>query len=168
MPAELSATEGHHAFLEAKYGLGGVLASLPALWVNHPNRAADATYKPMQLVVAARCGLSVPETLITNEAPAVRDFAQRGRTVTKLLDSSTIAEEGRRKLAYTNLVDEDALADLRGLEVTPHQFQRWVPKAYEARLIVIDKITAAAIHAGNASSYVDWRSRSTHGAHNRP
>jgi len=30
-PPELSGAERHHAFLEAKYGLGGVLSSLPVL-----------------------------------------------------------------------------------------------------------------------------------------
>lgn len=65
-PPELSGAERQHAFLEAKYGLGGVLSSLPVLWVNHPARAAAAS-KPVQLSTAACCGLTVPDTLITNE-----------------------------------------------------------------------------------------------------
>jgi len=72
--SELSGAESHHAFLEAKYGLGGILSSLPVLWVNHPARAAAAS-KPVQLATAARCGLTVPGTLITNELGAVRRFA---------------------------------------------------------------------------------------------
>lgn len=79
-PAELSGAERHHAFLEAKYGLGGVLSSLTALWVNHPARAAAAS-KPVQLATAAWCGLTVPDTLITNEPDAMRRFAQKGPTV---------------------------------------------------------------------------------------
>ncbi|MGH3593405.1 MAG: MvdC/MvdD family ATP grasp protein, partial [Pseudonocardiaceae bacterium] len=42
MPPELSSAEAHHARVEAKYGLGGVLASLPVLWCNHPARVADS------------------------------------------------------------------------------------------------------------------------------
>jgi hypothetical protein len=45
-PPELSDAERQHAFLEAKYGLGGVLSSLPVLWVNHPARVAAAS-KPV-------------------------------------------------------------------------------------------------------------------------
>lgn len=45
--------------------VGGVLSALPALWVNHPPRIADAAYQPLQLVHATRCGLTVPPTLIT-------------------------------------------------------------------------------------------------------
>ena len=44
-PAALSGAKRHHAFMEAKFGLGGVLSSLPVLWVNHPARVA-AAYSP--------------------------------------------------------------------------------------------------------------------------
>jgi len=157
-PPELSPSERAHANLEAKYGLGGVLSSLPVLWVNHPARLADAAYKPVQLVAARRCGLTVPDTLITQDPEAVREFAAGATTVTKILGANTILEEGVRKVAFTRIVDESDLADLRGIDVTTHLFQRWVPKVYEARVIVIgEHVTAAAIHAGSAESYVDWR-----------
>lgn len=114
-PSGLSAAERAHANLEAKYGLGGVLASLVALWVNHPARLVDAAYKPVQLVTA-------------------------------------------HKVAFTRLIGDAELADLQGVDVTTHFFQRWVPKAYEARMIVIgDHITTAAIRAGSAAGYIDWR-----------
>jgi hypothetical protein len=82
-PDELSATERHWAMGEAKLGIGGILASLSARWVNSPNR--NAAYKPHQLVVAARCGLAVTDTLITNVAEAVRRFAEPGATIGKTL-----------------------------------------------------------------------------------
>lgn len=121
MPAGLSPVERHHCLREAKYGLGGVLASLPVLWVNHPSRLADAAYKPVQLVRAHECGLSVPETVVTNEPESVCSFAAAGRTVTKV--------------------------------------QRWVPKSFEVRVVVIDdRLTAVKIKAGSPDSSVDWRS----------
>jgi hypothetical protein len=43
MPPELSPSEAHHARVEAKYGLGGVLASLPVLWCNHPSTSYRRT-----------------------------------------------------------------------------------------------------------------------------
>lgn len=159
MPDELSSAERHHAFLEAKYGLGGVLSSLPALWVNHPARLADASYKPVQLVWAHGCGLTVPDTTITNEADTVSEFAHAGRTITKLLGSNTISEEGTRKFSWTRVLGDDDLADLRGIEATTHMVQRWVPKSFEVRVIIIgDHLTAVAIYASNTASYVDWRS----------
>jgi ATP-grasp ribosomal peptide maturase len=158
MPDALSSAERHHAFMEAKYGLGGVLASLPVLWVNHPGRIADAAYKPVQLARASACGLAVPDTLVTNEPSSVRTFAGQGKTITKLLGASSIREEGRRKIGFTRVVDDSDLDDLRGVDVTSHCFQRWVPKSFEARVTVIgDQVTTAAIHAGSAAGYVDWR-----------
>lgn len=157
-PAELSVAARHHAFMEAKYGLGGVLASLPVLWVNHPARAAGAAYKPIQLATASRSGLGVPDTMITNEPSAVRSFVSRRKTITKLLGASSIYEQGQRKVGFTRLVDETDLADLRGLEVTTHCFQSWVPKSFETRVIVVgETMTAVAIHSGGPSSYIDWR-----------
>ncbi|MQA62956.1 MAG: ATP-grasp ribosomal peptide maturase [Actinophytocola sp.] len=157
-PAEMNAAEVGFANLEAKYGLGGVLTSLPVLWINHPARAADANYKPYQLVTAHRCGLSVADTVITNEQDTVREFAARGRTVTKVLGANTIVEEGGRKLGYTRAVDAADLDDLRGIDQTTHLFQRWAPKVHEARVIVVgDRLTTVAIHASSGAGYVDWR-----------
>jgi ATP-grasp ribosomal peptide maturase len=156
-PGELSPAERAHANLEAKYGLGGVLASLPVLWVNHPGRLADAAYKPVQLVAAHRSGLAVPDTLITQDPHAVRDFVDEGMTVTKILGANTILEDGVRKVAFTRLLTGADLTDLRGIDVTTHMFQRWVPKACDARVIVIgDRITAATIRSRGAG-HVDWR-----------
>lgn len=157
-PKDMSAAERGFANLEAKYGLGGVLTSLPVLWINHPARLADAAYKPVQLALAQRCGLRVADTVITNEARAVVEFAAGGETVTKVLGSNSIVEFGGRKLAYTRVLDAADLDDLRGIDQTTHLFQRWVPKSYEARMVVVgDHLTTIAIHAESAEGHVDWR-----------
>jgi ATP-grasp ribosomal peptide maturase len=154
-PVELSGAERQHAFLEAKYGFGGVLSSLPLLWVNHPARAAAAS-KPVQLSTAARCGLTVPNTLITNEPSAMRRFAEGGATVTKILGANHIAEEGTRKITFTRPLGD--LTDLQGIEATCHLAQRWAPKEFDCRVIAIgNKLFAFAIHAGNATAYIDFR-----------
>jgi ATP-grasp ribosomal peptide maturase len=157
-PDELSAVERQWASNEAKIGLGGVLSSLPVLWVNHPARQADAAVKPVQLVVAARCGLAVPDTLITNREQGVRRFASPRETVTKALAAPAVVESGGRRTAFTHLLEEEDLADLRGVRVTTHQFQEWVPKLYEARVTVVgDRVFVAGIHAGTDATYIDWR-----------
>ncbi len=158
LPVELSATERNWAMSETKLGLGGVLASLPVKWINHPSRNADAAYKPVQLVTAARCGLTVTDTLVTNRPDAVRRFAEAGETVTKAFGAAAIIEDGGRETTFTHRLDAADLDDLRGIEVSAHQFQRWIPKAYESRVIVVgDRLFAAGIHAGSAKSYIDWR-----------
>lgn len=158
-PTSLASEVREHAFLEAKYGLGGVLASLPAVWVNHPSRLADAAYKPVQLVRAHECGLEVPETVLTNEAAAFEEFARRGRTVTKMLGAGSLTYDGVHNVAWTRVLDAADLDDLSGIETTVHLGQRWVPKSFEARVMAIgDRLTAVGIHAGTERAHVDWRS----------
>ncbi len=160
-PAGMSRAEREHAGREAKLGLGGVLSSLPLCWVNHPNRAADAVYKPLQLAVGARCGLTVSRTLISNDPIAVCRFAKDSRTgvVNKALGISRVMEEGVRKIGFTRRLTDERLSDLRGIEVTLHQIQDWVEKDHEARVVVIgDTMFAVGIYAGSEASHTDWRS----------
>jgi ATP-grasp ribosomal peptide maturase len=157
-PEGLSAVERQWASNEAKIGLGGVLSSLPVLWVNHPARQADAAVKPVQLVVAARCGLSVADTLITNNEQSVRRFAARRDIVAKALAAPAVVESGGRRTAFTHVLDQNDLDDLRGVRVATHQFQEWVPKLYEARVTVVrDRVFVAGIHATTEATRVDWR-----------
>ncbi len=51
------------------------MLSLPAKWINYPSALADCEYKPWQLDLAARVGLRVPETVVTNDPDQVRAFA---------------------------------------------------------------------------------------------
>lgn len=157
----LSDAEKSYAHREARLGLGGVLAALPVVWVNHPNRAADAMYKPLQLATAAACGLSVHPTLVTNNPDAARRFATEqgaGNTVCKSFGPNTITEDGALKVAYARRIGSAELVDLGAVATTATQLQRWVEKAYEARVVVVGERTfTILIRAGSARSRVDWR-----------
>lgn len=158
--AQLSEAERRHSAYEAKFGLGGVLWSLPVLWVNHPARQADL-YKPTQLAVAAgRCGLAVPDTLVTNRPERARQFADahQGGIVVKPLGFSSITEAGQRRAVFTHLLTDQDLADLSGVAHTMHLFQAFVNKDYEARLTVVGRqMLAAAIHAASTAARIDFR-----------
>jgi ATP-grasp ribosomal peptide maturase len=157
-PVELTASERQHAHTEAKLGLGGVLMSLPVRWINSPDHAATAGYKPIQLCTAAAAGLAVPATLITNCAPAVRRFTANREVVTKMLGAPSIHEAGGRRVAYTELLTAQLVADLDGIEHTANQFQQWVSKDHEARVIAVgEKLFSVAIYAHSAAAKVDWR-----------
>lgn len=160
LPANLSEPERAHALAEARFGFGGVLGSLETLWVNHPSREADASYKPRELVAAQRCGLTVPRTLITNRPDAVRDFAAEldQPLVTKPLASMYLFEQGLMKAAHTHLLTDEDLADLHGVQATAHLFQEYLSKAYECRITAVgDRLFAVAIHAGSDAARIDWR-----------
>jgi ATP-grasp ribosomal peptide maturase len=159
-PIGMSQPERRHAAWEAKFGLGGVLASLPTLWINHPHREADACYKPVQLAVARRCGFSVPETVVTNDPVGVRSFTGRvgGQIVVKTLSTPAVLEADGITLAHTRRISATDLADLSGVDVTAHLFQEWIDKAYEVRLTAVGRrLFTIAIEADTAAAREDWR-----------
>ncbi|MGH3856229.1 MAG: ATP-grasp ribosomal peptide maturase [Pseudonocardiaceae bacterium] len=159
MPSAMSGPEQRFARAQARVGLGGVLASLPARWINHPSALADCEYKPRQLSLAQEVGLRVPATIVTNVADEVRRFAaEQGDIIVKALAEPIIAEAGSQKSIWTRRVEAPELADLTGLELTTHLFQKWLPKTYEIRLTVVGKRDfAVAIHAHSTAARIDWR-----------
>jgi len=164
LPVELSAGEQQHIRIEGKFGLGGVLLSLPVRWVNRPDLSATACYKPVQLVAAVRAGLTVADTLITNTGRAVHNFVAHhardggGQVVTKMLASNSITETTGRSVAFTRSVGLNDLADLTGIESTTHLFQQRVPKAFDCRVVSIGKnLFGFAIFADSEVSKLDFR-----------
>lgn len=159
LPEGMSGPELRHATAEARCGLAGVLSSLEVLWVNYPARESDAL-KPRQLHVARRCGLRVPDSLVTNKPESVRDFARSvdGALAGKTLAASLLVESGRLQMAYTRRIQPTELDDLAGVNTTLHLFQPFLTKSWEARVTVVgDRVFAAAIHAGSDAAAVDWR-----------
>lgn len=159
MPAAMSGPERRFARAQARVGLGGVLASLPVTWINHPSTLADCEYKPRQLSLARTIGMRTPATIVTNVPEEVRRFAaDQGEIIVKSLAEPIIVEAGSQKAIWTRRVMAAELSDLAGVELTTHLFQQWIPKAYEIRLTVVGKRHfAVAIHAHSDSTRVDWR-----------
>lgn len=159
MPSGMSDPERRFARAQARVGLGGVLASLPVKWINHPSALADCEYKPHQLDLARAMGLRVPATVVTNVPDDVRRFvAEVGDVIVKPLAEPIVAEAGTQQVVWTRRVGAPELSDLGGVELTTHLFQEWVPKAYDVRLTVIGRREfAVAIHAHTEQTRVDWR-----------
>jgi len=140
LPEGMSAVEADYARREAKIGLAGTLLALSdVLWVNRPDLAATAAYRPLQYVVGARVGLRVPRTLISNSSSAVSRFVCSSPTgvVAKPLTTNLIFEDGTYKMGYTHRLTEQDLAELRGVEVTATHVQDWAPKTRECRAVVV-------------------------------
>ncbi|MGH3939999.1 MAG: ATP-grasp ribosomal peptide maturase [Pseudonocardiaceae bacterium] len=159
-PDTLSDADTVLAATEARLGFGGVLGALDTLWVNHPARVATAEYKPIQLQVATRCGLSIPRTLITNDKATAIEFADAtgGPVVCKMLSSLVLSEQGVPHMTYTTQIDPHAM-DTATFAATAHLIQEWVPKKYDARVTMVDrKAFAVAIHSDSERGHLDWRS----------
>ena len=65
------------AINESLCALNGLWHSMDCRWVNPIEADRAAAHKPAQLKLAAECGLAVPDTLVTNEVAAAREFVDR-------------------------------------------------------------------------------------------
>ena len=142
--------------------LNGFLDALhDARWVNDLQRERAAENKQRQLRLAARAGLRVPRTLVTNDAAAVRQFfaETEGQTVAKLLRPTTVSMDASEPFVYTNRVREEDLDDVELLRHSPMVFQELIPKACELRVaFVAGETFAGALDAsGTSRGETDWR-----------
>lgn len=146
---------------ETVAGFGGTLVAQRWRWIDAPGAVADASYKPRQLQVAARSGLRVPRTVITNSGLRAREFARYldRPIVYKTLARGMFTEDSELKIVYTAPVDVDELDD-DAIATCCHLFQEWIPKAHDVRVIVVgDTLFPVAIHSSSKQGRLDWRSR---------
>ncbi len=147
---------------ESAAALEGFLDALhDARWVNDLDRQRDAENKQRQLRLAARAGLHVPRTLVTNDPAAARQFFAEtdGQTVAKLLRPLEISMDAANSFVYTNRIREEDLAGAEALRHSPMVFQELIPKAFELRVAyVAGKTFAGALDAtGTSRGHTDWR-----------
>src|SRR5919107_1535687 len=161
LPAQLDKQLRHASLGETSAAAHGMLASLKAFRVDEVRHIRHAENKQLQLQAARETGLDIPRTLTTNDAAAVRAFAEEcdGRVVTKMLSSFAVYEEGRELVVFTNPVKPEDLADLSGLSLCPMTFQEMIPKALELRTTVVGRRVMSASIDSQASAYAahDWR-----------
>lgn len=145
------------AIAEARWGLGGVLASLPgAVYVNHPWRVRDAETKVTQLQVAARCGFLLVPSMITNDPDTARAFAvEHGPVVYKPVWNLPVrAADGRARTVWVRRVEP---ADLDpSISMTAHLFQREVvEKVADVRTTAVGR-RLFSVRIDGATG-LDWR-----------
>lgn len=150
----LPAQDARFAVTQARYGLGGVLASLPScLYVNHPHRIGDAEFKPSGLAAATAAGFDVPPTLITSCPDAARAFIKRQAPVIyKPLHDPVYLVDGVSSVIKVAEVAPDDIDDC--VAGTAHLFQALVDKTADVRVTVIGRrVFCVRID----SDLLDWR-----------
>lgn len=156
----LDQQDARFAAAQARFGLGGVLTSLPdCLYVNHPNRIGDAEYKPAGLAAAAAAGFSLPPTLITNVPDDARAFIkEHGPVVFKPLSMPVYLVDGKAQTVPVAEVTTDEIDE--SVAGTMHLFQARVEKAADVRVTVMgERVFAVRIDC----DLLDWRTDySTH------
>ncbi len=152
----LQEQDARFAVAQARYGVGGVLASLPGcLYVNHPNRIGDAEYKPAGLAAAVMVGFDVPATLITSNPDNARSFVKdHGAVICKPIAAPTYLVDGVSQVMAVSQVEADEIDD--GLSGTTHLLQARVAKAADVRVTVIGR-HVFAVRIDSDPLLLDWR-----------
>ncbi len=132
-------------------------------WINHPRSNDAMESKIRQLMLAARVGFTIPDTLISNDAEVVRQkIAQYGgKIIAKALYSPLIEEPEEDYFIFTNEIGESDVKDEEQLRIAPVIFQKpFVPKVDYRVTVVGDVVLAAKIVADNPFSVeLDWRTQ---------
>jgi hypothetical protein len=132
--------------------ISGVFASLDDVWfVNNPDRQ-KAAVKPLQLRLAEKLGLRIPDTLITNDPAAAAAFVDRHE---RRVVHKTLAPPRHRFLPTKEWSESDR-GVLDDLVLVPTIFQETVTGCRELRITVIgDRVFAAEFRP--AAGLIDGR-----------
>ncbi|MFH0518390.1 ATP-grasp ribosomal peptide maturase [Streptomyces sp. M41] len=139
---------------EAGQALYGMLRGCDARWMNHPDAARRARYKPWQLRLAQRCGLPVPATLITSFPQAAREFAERYPDLVVKPVSGTHPQDPPRAVPTSRVAPD---TDFSAVAFGPTLLQRRVAKRADIRLTAVGERLLAARKPADADGEVDVR-----------
>lgn len=133
-------------------------------WISRPATIRAAEDKALQLKCASKTGLSIPETLWTNDASEAYTFVQRwqGRAVAKSVTSAWWEDSGGGHFVYATLVTTNDLPRPQRLATAPVCFQQPVWPKRDIRVTVVARSAFGAIRNGasDPDEPLDWR-RST-------
>jgi glutathione synthase/RimK-type ligase-like ATP-grasp enzyme len=129
-------------------------------WINDLHTAhAVCQDKMHQLCAAQAAGLSVPRTVITNEATVVQEFFRhcQGQVIMKLHNPLSRSMRGDGPFFPTTQLSEEALPHLHSLVYCPMIFQEYIPKQYELRVVYVDGIFFTGKIDPGYNQVTDWR-----------
>jgi glutathione synthase/RimK-type ligase-like ATP-grasp enzyme len=145
-------------------GFWGLIAA-DALWVNPIAGRDRANAKAIQLQEAIRSGLTIPDTLFSNDPGQIRKFLSLypGEAIYKGFNPIRWSTEDGTALLYTNKIGLADLPDDEVLMLTPGIFQREVEKAYELRITFMGDYACSAklLSQQHPVARLDWRSGGT-------
>jgi glutathione synthase/RimK-type ligase-like ATP-grasp enzyme len=163
-PALSASSEALAAWItsESVEALRGVWRTYGGLWVNHPDASYRASSKLEQLRRAQHISFQVPDSLVTNDPAALRDFRAQAEAplICKPIRSGYVpASTGRDSLFFTTLINDSDLDEFGDGGPEPYLFQRLIEKDFELRVTVIgEEVFAVRLDSQeHEDTRVDWR-----------
>ena len=166
-PPEINSkvSEPDKKFAEGEYrwfqhALMYLIEALPVRIVNRYSASRFINNKSVQLLLAKKCGMHVPETFMSNSPADVRRFLQqsRNRTVCKAFfphvwkkDSGGVAVTETFEISAASLPGDDQV-----LTYAPAIYQQMVVKKFDVRMVLLGAtVYSYALH--NPKGALDWR-----------
>lgn len=147
-------------YQECHEAMAGLFAGIPATWINDPDLNERAAHKPYQLALAARLGIPIPPTLVTNDPASASQFVATHRATGTIFKTFRATEQHWRE---TRLVGDAELERLDSLRYAPTIFQARVEAVADLRITVIgERVFATEIAKVDGLYGVDYRMSMEH------
>jgi len=133
---------------------GLLLTTFGGLWVSEPFASSRAENKLIQLHTAMKVGMHIPDTLVSQDPDAIRQFWHQHN---KQVIVKPVCGARTRPLFTQRLADEYLESDLP-LMLSPAIYQEYVPGVYHLRVNCFgDQVVVCRIQASEVDWRVDWR-----------
>ncbi len=133
--------------------LGAIVRSPMVEWLTDVDHALIAENKLYQLEVAARAGVAVPKTIVTNNPRAVSEFSA-GRSIVKPLGPGHYFEEEEARVFFTQPYSNDNNEALA--EGAPFIIQERLEAITHLRVVSVGRrVWVTGLHADGLP--LDWR-----------
>jgi len=162
-PSLTPESHDEHLYLvnEADMFMRNIFGLIKGRWLSDPFSLERAENKFLQLEIARRIGLSVPETLVTSDRNAVKDFLlQHDKAIIKPISTGRMSYSDQySKQIFSNIVPKSIIESFETFDYTPAIFQKYIEKEYEIRITVIgsDVFAAKVNSQEEIETSTDWR-----------
>jgi glutathione synthase/RimK-type ligase-like ATP-grasp enzyme len=140
-------------------GFYSKIRSVP--WLNPLREAYRAENKYLQMEEAAKVGLHLPPTLVTNDKDRALHFVREHEKVALKLMTQEFYQDidGQYKGIYVNLLRIDDFDDFGTWSENPVVLQAYIPKSFEVRYTVVgDTHHVCRIESQRSQvAQIDWR-----------
>lgn len=134
---------------------------LKAVWVNTLEGRRKANSKLLQLREAARIGLRIPQTVISNEPNVIRKFIEQnvGNVIVKALIGNAWKEDDGQRFCYTADINCSQLPSDNLIQACPAIYQKKIQKSSEVRAVFFgaEAIAIELDSQSSRSASLDWR-----------
>ena len=163
---EADKTFAEEEYLWFHYSLGYLLERLPITCINRYSVARVINNKSVQLLLAAKCGLRVPRTSMSNSPAALKSFLNTspGRNVCKAFfpHAWRVPDSGALAITATFEINRETVPSDQVLTYAPAIYQEMVVKQFDVRMVLMGTAIYSFI-IRNPKAALDWRQDAAQG-----